>query len=84
MYKAVPWEKQGCCVGIYGGNMGKLCQNANSKQQDLIENHMQKVLLEGSKGKKRTMVYMGIIHDLISSQPFTCSREQTVSARRLP
>lgn len=83
MFKAVPWKRRGCCVGIYGENMGKLCQNANSKQQDLIENHMQKVL-EGSKGKKKTMVYMDIIHDLISSQPFTCSREQTVSTRRHP
>lgn len=46
-------------MGIDGGNMGKLCQKANSKQQDLIENHMQKVL-EGSKGKKKTMVYMDI------------------------
>lgn len=48
------------------GNVGQLQQNANSKQQDLIENHMGKVLLEGSEGKKRIVVYMDIIHNLIS------------------
>lgn len=43
--KAVVWAHMGC--------VGKWRQNANSKQQDLIENHMQKVLLEGSEEKKR-------------------------------
>lgn len=48
--KAVVWAHVGC--------VGKWRQNANSKQQDLIENHTQKVLLEGSEGKKKELWFI--------------------------